>query len=213
MKTTILLAMAVAASAHASVIVNGSFFVDDQKQLFNILLLNPGTLTVRSAGYGGDSNLSVKSGGFDTVLSLFSAGPSGQLLALDNDGACPPSPPDPLTGFCVDAYLNLFLPGGNYFLALTQYDNFPLGPALTDGFSREGQGNFTPGLSGFPGVSFLDQGGNQRTGNWTLIFDGANDVTTVPEPGTLEVTAVFGGLLALLARRRGFRAARVSKRC
>ncbi|MDZ4800138.1 MAG: DVUA0089 family protein [Bryobacteraceae bacterium] len=202
MKITILLALGLAASTHAGIILNSSFVADDQTQLFNVALINPGVLTVRSAGYGGDSSLAIKPGGFDTVLSLFATDPSGILLALNTDGACPPFSPDPVTGFCLDAFLSTPLPSGNYVVALTQYDNLPLGPALKDGFSQEGQGNFTPGLSGFPGVSFLDQAGNQRTGNWTLIFNGADIVTTVPEPGSLELTALFGGLFILLARSR-----------
>jgi len=180
---SILLVAALPASA--SILLNGSFSVDDQAQLFTLVVANAGPVTVQSAGYA--------AGGFDTVLSLFSNDPARTLLALDNDGAC---------GFCADAELSIFLTPGLYTVALTQYDNLPYGPGFADGFSRSGEGNFTPGLSGFPGVSFLDASGSQRTSHWSLVFDGASSVNAVPEPASsMSVSLGLAALIGAYARR------------
>jgi len=177
MKKRLFLGLLLATSVEASTILSGLFTQDDQVQWFSLSSANTSTLTVVSTGY--------QSGGFDPILSLFSGGPGsgfgGLLLAVATDSIP----------------LSLSLPSGTYALALTQYDNFAIGPTGADGFSRDGQGNFTPSLSGFPGVKFLDQGGSQRTGNWTLTFDGAN-VQAVPEPGTFYPVAVIGGVLLWL---------------
>ena len=177
-----LLAILTGGAANASILLSGSFSSDDQLQLFTVSMLNPGTLTVQSTGYAG--------GGFDTVLSLFTTDSSETLLALNNDGVC---------AFCYDASLSLALGSGRYLLVLTQYDNLPFGPGFADGFTRTGQGNFTPGLSGFPGTSFLDSNGNQRTASWSLVVTGASAVTTIPEPSTLLLLAV--GLMLAAGRQ------------
>ncbi|MBI4903179.1 MAG: DVUA0089 family protein [Acidobacteria bacterium] len=189
MKHMLLLLCTLSAAADASILRTGVFAVDDDVQLFQVTLQSAGVLTVRSAGYGGDTGLSIVAGGFDSLVSLFDGDPAGLLLAVNNDGTCLDVSPDPTTGMCWDAFLTMPLMAGTYVMALTQYDNLSNGPALLDGFLRTGTGNFTPGLSGFPGTSFLDSLGNQRTGNWALLFDGASDVASVPEPAA--------GLLAL----------------
>lgn len=197
MKSLVLL-LTLATAASAGIVHSGSFSKDDDVQLFYVTLQTDDTLTVRSAGFGGDSALSIPDGGFDTILSLFDATSGQLLLAYDNDGGCSNVSPDSATGFCWDAYLSIPLFSGQYIVALTQYDNLPFGPTLSDGFLRSGEGNFTPALSGFPGTSFLDIFGNQRTANWTVIFDGATDVSTVPEPGTFGLALLA---LAALGRR------------
>ncbi|MBY0506191.1 MAG: DVUA0089 family protein [Bryobacteraceae bacterium] len=188
MKNILSLALLLSAPVQGSMILSGLFGQDDQVQWFSLSLVNAGTLTVVSTGY--------QSGGFDPILSLFGGGPAGQFMGQ-------------LLAVATDSIpLSLALPSGTYALALTQYDNFAVGPTAADGFSRDGQGNFTPSLSGFPGVKFLDQAGSQRTGQWILTFDGAS-AQAVPEPGTFVGLAP---LLWLLLRSRTQGAARPGAR-
>jgi hypothetical protein len=189
MRNIILLLVALSSSARASQLFSGVFSTDDQVQLIDVAVTTAGTLTVRSAGYGGDPTIGLRAGGFDTDLSLFSASGLMPLLAENNDGGCPPAHSDPATGNCFDAVLSYFVTPGNYVAALTEFDNLPNGPFLADGFSEQGNGNFTPGLNGCPGVSFVDETCSQRTGSWTLILSGGS-VTTTPEPGTLGLCGI-----------------------
>ncbi len=194
MKTAVLLSILLTSSLRGEMIVSGFFNTDDQVRLFRADVTTAGTFVARSLGYGGDTARAVLSGGFDTVLSLFDAS-GGLLLSLNNDTTCPPSTPD--LGKCWDAELSIPLLPGNYIVALTQYDNFANGPFLADGFFRAGQGNFTPLISGFPGTSFVDAAGNLRTGNWSILFEGANITSVVPEPSAFYLVGLAAaGLLA-----------------
>jgi len=158
----------------------GTFAVDDAEQSFNFTLASAATVTMRTWSFGGGTNANgsvITTGGFAPVLSLFNASGSQPLLAFDTGGtaplACGPRNIDPVTGFCLDAYLNDFLSAGSYILVLTQFDNTPNGPNLSDGFFEQGNGNFTGG------PFFLNAGtGFQRTGDWAV------DITTAPEPST-----------------------------
>jgi hypothetical protein len=84
------------------------------------------------------------------------------------------------------------LPAGSYFLALTEEDNLPFGPTFADGFSRSGEGNFTPGLTGIPGDSFLDLSPSQRNGNWAVVLERVD----APEPGALGLVLI--GIVKIL---------------
>ena len=107
---------------------------------------------------------------------------------------------DPVVGFCWDGYVSVSSDAGFFLLALTQDDNLPVGPLLSDGFSRTGQGNFTgPEFTGQPG-SFLLITGDQRTANWALEIE-ADGAVAVPEPGTLQSLAA-GIVLVLIGHRR-----------
>jgi hypothetical protein len=107
---------------------------------------------------------------------------------------------DPATGFCWDVLLDLILPAGNYLAVLTQDDNSPFGPFLSDGFLRDGEGDFTgPNYLGTLG-SFVLVTGDQRDGHWAVDISVPGN--PIPEPGTLALLA--GGLAALARIRRRF---------
>jgi hypothetical protein len=174
----------------------GTFGQDDSVEWFRIQMNAPGTLAVRTTSFA--------NGGFAPVLSLFEEAGSGALIATDHAGGpgpgCGPRAVDPVVGFCWDGYVSVSSDAGFFLLALTQDDNLPVGPLLSDGFSRTGQGNFTgPEFTGQPG-SFLLITGDQRTADWALEIE-ADVAVAVPEPGTLQSLAA-GIVLVLIGRRR-----------
>lgn len=180
----------VATAAQAALInLSGNFTQDDDVQLFHYQVANTGLVTV--------STTSFATGGFSPILTLFDA--AGQYQ-FDNSGY----------GSSADATITWNSLGGQwYIVALTQYDNSSVGPALSDGFVRSGQGNFTaasPFNPPTPGGSFLLPGPEQRTSAWAVEFSSADPTLTasaVPEPSTM-LTSIFGGaiLVRIAVRRR-----------
>jgi hypothetical protein len=125
----------------------------------------------------------------DPVVTLFDA--AGTLIAEDDDGS---AVADAVTGESLDAFLQIGIPAGVYFAALTQSPNFAIGPTLADGFELAGTGDFTGG--------FMDVFGNQRDSRWAMdirnvAFAGVFP-TAVPEPGTVWL---LGFVLLLVALR------------
>lgn len=184
----------------AIVSTTGTFTQDDNQVFFNFTLLTPDTITMQTFSFAGGTNVNglvIPPGGFAPVLSLFSGTAPQNLLATDSGGT-PPSGCgvrniDPVTGFCLDAYLNLSLGVGSYILALTEFDNTPIGPTLADGFLQQGTGNFTGG------PFFLNAGaGFQRNGNWAVDITNTAPPSAVPEPSTVA-QIVFGLSIFALA--------------
>ena len=180
----------------------GSFTTDDNLQLFNFSIASPGTVTIQSWGFAGGTNAAgtvIPAGGFATDLSLFDS--SGNLITFDSGGVapggCSPRNIDPATNFCLDAYINTFLADGQYIVALTEDNNLPFGPTLSDGFLQQGQGNFTGPAVGQPDGSFLLITADQRTSNWAVDIspvDTAEIPSAVPEPAL-----IFPMILLLLS--------------
>jgi hypothetical protein len=200
----------------------GTFTADDQLELFMFTAPTATTL-VQTWGYAGGTNaasMSIPEGGFDPVLSVFDATggltSSSPLVAVNDTGGpdCNYNPApcveeDSVTGNAWDALITLstLTPGDTYVLVLTEADNEPSGATFGDGFTEEGNGNFTASEFGCGGTQFCDATPDQRTGNWAVDILGvgtASDITPVPEPGSILLLA--GGLAGMaLLRRRGKR--------
>ena len=193
----------------------GTFTGDDQVELLSFAVTaNNTVVTMLTYGYGGGTNAAgttIASGGFLPDLTLFNA-TTGDLIDADDSTYTPcnsngQNPRSPLG--CGDDFFQETLNTGSYVLALSVYDNAANGLELSNGFTEDGQGNFTCSLFGTGTGAFCDPF-TQDNGSWAVDILGANtaaDVTgAVPEPGTLE--AVLGGLgtIYFLRRRRQRRA-------
>ncbi len=195
----------------ANITFRGTIAADDAVKLFDVTVATAGSVDLRSYGYAGGTTSTgtvVPPGGFDTVLTLFSA--SGAFLTENDDGAGAAT--DPSTGLAGDARITTALIRGSYILALTEYDNFSIGN-LPDGFTEAGHPNFTADPSfttggPCPGNMFRDISGTAgrcRNGNWTVDFLNVASVAPaapVPEPSSLLLA---GAGLALLLMVRGRR--------
>jgi len=185
-----------AAGVAASFSFIGNFVNDNDVQLFSFTLLNPGTVTVQTWGYGGGTNaagMPIAPGGFESTLSIFNA-PSGTAAGGPFDpGGTPCAPRNidpnllPLT-LCLDAYGQAALPAGNYFLSLTQSPNEPVSGDLGDGFF------FTDAVPD-PNFNnhFVGTLGLQRDSHWAvdiLSVDAASQIGgTTPEPASAALVA------------------------
>lgn len=160
-------------------------------------LANQDTVLEESFSLASGSNFtafttSYATGGFQPNLTLFNS--SG--IAVANQSATPPpgAAADPITGMIEDGYLSAAdLAGGMYTLTLTDWElqQDPTAANLSDGFTFN-LGN---------GSSFVDVGGNTRTGAYALTVDATGATTATPEPATL---GLFGFALAAVwfVRRR-----------
>jgi hypothetical protein len=163
------------AARGSNITLQGTIGIDDAVQLFNVAVATAGSVDIRSYGYAGGTTSAdtvVQAGGFDTILTLFSA--SGVFIEDNDDGAGVAA--DPATGLTGDARITANLTAGNYLVALTQYDNFSIGN-LSDGFGEAGNPNFTAdptfALGGpCPGNVFRDISGTPgrcRSGDWRYL--------------------------------------------
>ena len=180
---------------------SGTFSQDDNVQLFDITQSTTDDLTVYTSSFA--------AGGFTPVLSLFDA--EGNFITSDdgsqNSGCNALLSPDPnYYDTCWDAFI-VFpgAPGSSYILALTEDDNTFQGSVLSDGFSEDGNGNFT-GINNGYGGSFQLADGTQRTADWTLNIVradpllSAQEETSVPDLGSGILLLNGLGLLGLARR-------------
>jgi hypothetical protein len=187
----------VAALGNASVVYQGTgtFTFDSDTLLLPLSVITSGQVTIFTTSFGNGS------GGFEPVLTLFDG--SGNFFLQDATGGttghCGSRATDPISGFCLDAFIQANLAVGSYTVALSESDNIP-GGTLTDGFPQPAGTNFTgPEFLGGPG-SFILFDGTQRQNNWALEIDSTGVATIVPEPGAFSILAsVFAS--ALLVRR------------
>lgn len=183
-----------AVTVHATLLsYTGTLHQDDQKELISFTNPIAGLVSLRTLSFGGGANAAgdtIAAGGFAPLVSLFDS--TDMLIGLAQAGiASCGGTSDPATGFCWDVLLDMTLPAGDYLAVLTQDDNSPFGPFLSDGFLHDGEGNFTGG--------FVLLSGDQRDGHWALDISLPGS-SPIPEPGTLALLG--GGLLALARLRR-----------
>jgi hypothetical protein len=179
----------------------GLFLTDDQVQLFDFTLASGSTVTLQSWGYGGGTNSAntvIAPGGFDSYFTWYAS--DGTQIGQDDDSC---GAGHAHNGTCLDAYAQVFLPAGSYTLALTQYYNLPNGN-LSDGFSEQGQGNFTANGGC---LAFCDIFGNTNNGNWAVDILNVASATQVggsatPEPSTWVLSIAGLALIPMAWRRR-----------
>lgn len=189
---------------------NGNFLNDDDVQLFTFVVTSPSTVTLRTWSYAGGVNAAgqtIARGGFDPILALFDS--TGLLITQNDDGAGVPAD---LSGAAFDTLLTSALQPGTYTVSVMQFNNFPVGPNLSNGFGRTGQGNFTASDAFSAGCAstprFCDVSGSAqyraRDGHWAFDILNVNDADIgngVPEPATVGLSLAGLGL-AWMARRR-----------
>ena len=191
----------------ASFSFTGTFSADDDVQLFNFTAGGASTVTMRTYSYAGgvqaDGNV-VSAGGFDPILALFDN--AGNFIGQNDDGAIGTVSTDPNTIEAWDTYLDVALVAGNYTVAIMQYDNFALGPTLSDGFLQTGNPFFTGTLGNCSNGQFCDVSGvnpyNNRTNEWAFDVLNVATASVVPIPAAAWL---FGsGLIGLIgvARRK-----------
>lgn len=183
----------------ATVSYTGTFLQDDDLASFAFTVSTPGTVIIQTFGYAGGINGAanlIAAGGFDPTITLFDG--SGALLLFQDDDTpeCNVVAADPVTGECFDVYLTTILAAGSYLAVISQFDNYAIGPNLSDGFTQDGAGNFTSVFGCEPGV-FCDVDADDRTGAFALDITTPNAVVPVPAAAWL-----FGGALAALLRLR-----------
>jgi PEP-CTERM motif len=174
----------------------GTFTQDDNVRTFSFANQANSSVTIETFSYAGGTDPTgrvVAAGGFDTVFGLFDA--TGALLQIGDDGA---TRTDPVTGAAFDALVTLTLAPGTYFIALAEYDNYPIGPQFSNGFLEAGKGNFTS-LYGCSAGKFCDINGFSRTGNFDVAISGAA-IAAVPEPSTTALMSL--ALLGLIGRSK-----------
>ena len=198
--------MAAGAQAGPVLVYSGNFTQDDNVVTIPIIVSTAGPFTATTYSYAGgvtSTGQTVVRGGFDPVLALFDS--SNLVIGINDNGATVPADTSG-SGFAWDAQLDfVFLAPGNYLLTLTQANNFPNGPLLSDGFARAGEGNFTGMDQGLPQASFLDISGDQRSSAWALEVigaDGPSGGSQAPEPSTGLMVVAAAGALFVCAKRR-----------
>jgi hypothetical protein len=149
---------------------NGTFDSDDQVSGMGFGIGSPATVTLQTWSFAGGDSFSgaLNPGGFSPVLSLFTN--EGSLIAFDRGASVPNCGVrniDPVSGFCLDSYINIALSAGSYRVILTQDDNTPNGD-LETGFLRENGGNFTGPEFGVVGGSFILFDQSHRTSTWSF---------------------------------------------
>jgi uncharacterized protein (TIGR03437 family) len=181
----------------------GTFGTDAGNPGFSFILSGSAPVIIRTYSYAGGKNSAgqvIPEGGFDPTISLYDGG--GNFIVGNRDGGCGNVAADAVTSFCWDSYLNVTLPAGAYTVVLTQSENLPNGPTLTNSFVYAGQPNFTtpPGSNS---SGFWDLFPSKRTSAYALDVTSAALVTPAapppviqpPAPLTFTTSGTLGGFI------------------
>jgi hypothetical protein len=195
-------------SGAATFSFKGTFTQDDDVQLFEFSIGAFSNVTLLTYSYAGGTNAAsevIPDGGFDPILAVFDA--SGLLIDDNDDGSDPDVGIDPTTGKTYDTFLQVGLNAGDYRVAVSQYDNFANGPFLSNGFERQGEGNFTEDEFGpGPGTGpFWDFTGDQREGFWAFDILDVDTATVNVVPIPSAVWLLGSALIGLVGLKRKVR--------
>lgn len=179
-----LLLLCVSSGRSANLTFSGTLATDDAQQSYFFTLTAPGTVTIQTNSYA--------AGGFDPSLAVFDA--AGNLIASNQDGGCANVAPNPTTGFCWDAYLNLTLPAGTYQAVVTESNNVANGPTLPNAFAYTGQGNWTRGPESTGTGGFWDLTGVQLSPSFGVA---ANAVSSAAQMFSMSEQSPPGGQVAV----------------
>ena len=172
----------------------GNLNQDDSVQEFNFEVEGAAReVALRTWSFAGGTNAEgqvIKNGGFDPVVSLFNSSTGARVSFNDDSGLVM----DPLSGAAWDSFLATNLSAGNYTTTVTQFQSFPAGSSLADGFT-ETAGNF-----------------NSRTSQWALDVSNVENATVgatyisevppIPEPDSFAMLLAGLGLLGFMAKRK-----------
>lgn len=161
---------------------NGSFSKDNDIQKFSFAVGTRTSIILKTSSYAGGTSASgqtVSSGGFDPILAVFDS--TGRLIANNDDGGACLVPADRGTGRYFDTLLKINLDVGNYYVVVSQYPNFAVGPDLSNGFRYDGaeSSNFTHQYSNDSPGYFYDVTGTRRNGSWEFDVYSANVATKI----------------------------------
>lgn len=227
------------ACSAATLSYSGTITSDDDVALFSIYLSSPGHVTLQTWSFAGGVNAEgeeVPAGGFFPYLTMFDVTgqilyTSNQLLISNYENICGGCNYDPVAydylgaHYYYDAYISTDpLPAGWYTVALTVYDNTPVGMNWSDGlthsyqndpfpfyphsvFTQQYQNDTNSRIPYYDPVNgvlqdapfLLYSSGEKRTGDWELDITGVDSSAQLPEPASLALAAM--GLVLLLAPR------------
>ena len=184
---------------------SGTFSTDNDVVLFDITTTTAQNYTFYTTSYAGGTNAdgsTTAAGGFDPVLTLFTAPAPGTFVPNAVGGgsnSCTGVGTDPGTGFCEDAYFTETLDPGSYILALTEFPNY----------SNQTLNDFNPDNAAIisqscgTSTSFVDANTcTQRDGDYTVNYTSSAVSAVTPEPpSALLVLLPLAGVIVLNRRR------------